>query len=297
MKAKKRKRIMPKLIHKPVLMELAKSGGEKPRFVSNHRLTEALHYYMKETHVCYDAKFTEKIKKLVPEWFDKGAKHVGRKKEILEKAEECIELQEFQENHIYSAKSRVLNTSQCYWCTNYTNKKSDLYDAEFTEELASLQYRWVSSSMRGKYTMRRLSEFVLESGVFPSGKKNKSKTESYHLYYWWRDRKTGKTKIDKETMRELKKSFLPNNIFELDMNFFSVYGRKLFDLRSFYQLNGRIPQEESEDENEREIYLWLDSRKRVTKRHLWNPMFISILKHHKLWRKDLKHFFIEDENE
>jgi hypothetical protein len=59
------------------LLEIAASGGEKPK-VRRDELGKALENYMSASANAYDAEFSEKIRKLRPEWFRRGGRRGSR---------------------------------------------------------------------------------------------------------------------------------------------------------------------------------------------------------------------------
>ena len=126
--------------------------------------------------------------------------------------------------------------------------------------------------------MRRYINFVLENCRFPSGKFPLSDEEST-LYYWWRDRKTGKFSIKKEVITELKNSFLPDNLFELNLKFFNVYAKFFSELKEFVTENNRLPKAYSRAKKEQKLYHWLTSRKKAGKNNIWKPILLHILKY------------------
>jgi len=110
---------------KQYLLELARSGGEKPK--PKTKLAHCLISYMREKSVAYDPEFTKQIKKLRPDWFvDKSDL---KKEQLLQMAK--------------SGERRPRRGTPIEACLrNYTHHSSSSYDPQFTKQIKKLRPDW-----------------------------------------------------------------------------------------------------------------------------------------------------------
>ena len=120
--------------NKKKLLEMASNGEAKPN-QRKHKLGTALKSYTSNFSNSYDKAFTEEIKALRPDWFNKSTEN---KKQLLEMARNG-ESRPNQRKHELGVA-----------LTNYTRPSSDCCDKEFREELERLRPDWFPRKNKNK---------------------------------------------------------------------------------------------------------------------------------------------------
>jgi hypothetical protein len=114
--------------NKQDIIKLAKLGKSRPPKTT--RLGAYLSNCINKNNYSYDAEFTKEIKKLRPDWFKARDDIVNEKKEkLIELAKSGMSRPKYRDS-----LGRVLS--------NYTNKKHQSYDEEFTNKIKKLRPDW-----------------------------------------------------------------------------------------------------------------------------------------------------------
>lgn len=133
----------PSKTKKEQLLNLAKSGAERPR-QSNNSLGYNLSSYICKKSVCYDPSFVAQLKKIAPHWMDK----------VEYKKHQLIEIAKRKENRPHS-RNHPLGNALCL----YTKKTSPTYDVKFVAKLKKLAPHWfVKSSDVNKQKLIQLAK-------------------------------------------------------------------------------------------------------------------------------------------
>ena len=164
---------------KILLLELAADGGAKPssrdvnKFVKS--LGVALNNYMNSKNPIFDSGFTEKIKKLRPDWFLSPADI--KKQELLTMA--------INGEPKPSKSSRNENVkSHALALLNYTSKASGTYDPDFEKKIKEIRPDWYLNAKKEK--QRQLLAIATEGGSIPKreGIDKKIDALAAALYYY-----------------------------------------------------------------------------------------------------------------
>ena len=136
--------------NKKLLLEMAKRGEPKP--IGNHPLTNVFRMYKDPTSATYDQEFSDKIRKLCPEWLQTlSEKVLDNKKKLLEMARQG----EFRP---VSGKHPLGNA-----LVIYITKSSRNYDAVFEETILDLRPDWFRN-LRVVDKKNQLLEIAKEEG-------------------------------------------------------------------------------------------------------------------------------------
>jgi hypothetical protein len=129
--------------NKKELLELAKTGAEKPKHGS--RLRMSMDGYIRAKSTCLDPEFTKQIKKLAPHWFiDTAAEN---KKELLKLAKSGAERPNQRKHPLGSSLS------------NYVSQSSDCFDPEFTKQIKKAAPSWfIDTAAENKKELLKLAK-------------------------------------------------------------------------------------------------------------------------------------------
>ena len=130
---KELKRIRPdwkRITHKEILLKMAKDGKPKPISKTYESLYQSLIKFMNPNSKYYDPEFTNKIKQLRPDWFER---RITRKDTLLRMAKDGKPKPKHD-----TKMGRTLNT--------YTNLSYEYYDPEFTNKIKQLRPEWLKKS-------------------------------------------------------------------------------------------------------------------------------------------------------
>lgn len=137
---------------KKILLELAKSGAEKPP--KKTLLGMALRNYLRKGYASYDADFHNELLSIRADWFDHlwyikklkaKTKPKQKSKRFFRITSAKVALLKMAENGEEKPKLGIYNDGICLgrMLYGYTNIKSNSYDAEFVEKIKQLNPKWL----------------------------------------------------------------------------------------------------------------------------------------------------------
>ena len=122
---------------KQQLLEMARNGEDRPN-QKTHPLGLVLCQYTSSNNRCYDAKFTEQIKKLRPDWFITRSDRANQKKQQLLEMARNGEDRPYYRYGGHGDKTHPLGLVLC----QYTSPNNRCYDAKFTKQIKKLRPDW-----------------------------------------------------------------------------------------------------------------------------------------------------------